>query len=401
MALDPIIARGTDAPNALRAMTFGEEARSRRDYNALAQQRMGLEQQKYGDEQAAAQQEQRRTDAVAKLKFLYEPVKRGDPRAIQAAAQTISDISPEAFKELMADPANLAPANFGPALGRLLGIEEPGELAVKNLPGYGAVVTQGGQWKDGRPTPQPQQYGPESFSTELDDQGNILLVGNRGTIRETGRKGQVKGGSGLVVNPDGTVSVNPDKASEGERVSAGYLDRMLNASSVIESPEFAEYRPTTEAFSGFAALLDDDTGIIGTNIANRFLNDTDRQYMGQALDFILAKMRKESGATIKGGEFRKEYINYFPMPNDSPKVLEQKARKRELALNQLRISGGRAVAPASRNAANAPAGVNPKPVPPSAVTPFASEAEAEKAAKAGIIKPGDRISINGVPGTWQ
>jgi hypothetical protein len=46
------------------------------------------------------------------------------------------------------------------------------------------------------PAPQqPQQYGPESFSTQLDDQGNMLLVGNRGTIRETGRRGQVKADS--------------------------------------------------------------------------------------------------------------------------------------------------------------------------------------------------------------
>jgi C-terminal processing protease CtpA/Prc len=32
---------------------------------------------------------------------------------------------------------------------------------------------------------------------------------------------------------------------------------------------------------------------------------------------------------------------------------------------------------------------------------FSSMQEAEAAAKAGTIKPGDRISVNGKPGTWQ
>jgi hypothetical protein len=32
---------------------------------------------------------------------------------------------------------------------------------------------------------------------------------------------------------------------------------------------------------------------------------------------------------------------------------------------------------------------------------FASEAEAATAAKAGRIKPGDRITVGGVSGVWQ
>jgi hypothetical protein len=39
--------------------------------------------------------------------------------------------------------------------------------------------------------------------------------------------------------------------------------------------------------------------------------------------------------------------------------------------------------------------------PEKATTSFASEADAAAAAKAGKLKPGTRITINGVSGTWQ
>jgi len=43
------------------------------------------------------------------------------------------------------------------------------------------------QWPQRAP-----QYGPESFSYTTDDSGALLATGNRGTIRDTGRRGQVK-----------------------------------------------------------------------------------------------------------------------------------------------------------------------------------------------------------------
>jgi hypothetical protein len=148
----------------------------------------------------------------------------------------------------------------------------------------------------------------------------------------------------LATDGNGNV-VDYGKTTDGERTAVGYLDRIVSARKRIESPELAGYVPSLSSFMAFASLLDDDTGVIGAAAANKLLNDADRQYMGQALDLILAKMRKESGATIKGGEFRKEYINLFPMPNDSPKVLADKKLKRQLAENQLWKAAGRAAGP--------------------------------------------------------
>lgn len=148
----------------------------------------------------------------------------------------------------------------------------------------------------------------------------------------------------LSTDGNGAV-IDYGKTTDGERTAVGYLDRIVSARKSIESPVLANYVPSMSAFMAFASLLDDDTGVIGATAANKLLDDNDREYMGQALDLILAKMRKESGATIKGGEFRKEYINLFPMPNDPPKVLADKKVKRQLAENQLRKASGRAAGP--------------------------------------------------------
>jgi hypothetical protein len=174
------------------------------------------------------------------------------------------------------------------------------------------------------------------------------------------RAQRVSGESQMGTDGNGAV-IDYGKTTDGERTAVGYLDRIVSARQSIESPALTNYVPSMSAFMAFASLLDDDTGVVGATTANKFLDDTDREYMGQALDLILAKMRKESGATIKGGEFRKEYINLFPMPNDPPKVLADKKIKRQLAENQLRKASGRAAGPVAIEPA-APAAAPAAPV---------------------------------------
>lgn len=50
-------------------------------------------------------------------------------------------------------------------------------------------------------------------------------------------------------------------------------------------------------------------------------------------DFMTALLRRESGAAISNGEFDTADKQYFPQPGDSDKVIAQKARNRELAIN--------------------------------------------------------------------
>ena len=85
-------------------------------------QRNALLDRRYTDEQTQMQAEARKAQALTELKFLHPLIERGDAGAAQRAARLVSELSPEAGQALQADPANLDPKNFAPALGKLLGI---------------------------------------------------------------------------------------------------------------------------------------------------------------------------------------------------------------------------------------------------------------------------------------
>lgn len=76
----------------------------------------------------------------------------------------------------------------------------------------------------------------------------------------------------------------------------------------------------------------------------------DQQSVEQAQrDFVNAILRRESGAVISPQEFNNARQQYFPQPGDEPKVIEQKARNRALA-----VQGVLAEVPASRRDALGP-----------------------------------------------
>jgi len=66
-----------------------------------------------------------------------------------------------------------------------------------------------------------------------------------------------------------------------------------------------------------------------------------QQQVNQAKsNFITAVLRKESGAVISDSEFAREDNKYFPQLNDSPKVIEQKANARKLAIQAMKFQAG-------------------------------------------------------------
>ena len=57
-------------------------------------------------------------------------------------------------------------------------------------------------------------------------------------------------------------------------------------------------------------------------------------------NFITAVLRKESGAAIGASEFATEEKKYFPQAGDSDKVIAQKQRGREIAIQAMKIQAG-------------------------------------------------------------
>ena len=128
----------------------------------------------------------------------------------------------------------------------------------------------------------------------------------------------------------------PEKTTESERSSAGYLSRMQAAEGLIQ--QIGETGNIDWMSHGAGKVP-----IIGDDLQNVALSPKQQQMLQAQRDWVRAKLRKESGASIGDMEMSNEIRTYFPMPGDDGSVVKQKAQARKEAEQQLRISGGGAV----------------------------------------------------------
>lgn len=79
------------------------------------------------------------------------------------------------------------------------------------------------------------------------------------------------------------------------------------------------------------------------NVLPSFLggpNENQQAYTQAQENFITAVLRKESGASINPGEFAREQRKYFPQAGEGEKIIKQKQRARELAIEAMKIQAG-------------------------------------------------------------
>jgi hypothetical protein len=98
--------------------------------------------------------------------------------------------------------------------------------------------------------------------------------------------------------------------------------------------------------SGLLAKGYDPTSL-STSLKNKyspeFMKSEDTKLMEQAQrNFINAVLRRESGSAISASEFESGNQQYFPQQGDSPAVLAQKERNRDVALAGLKTEGAKA-----------------------------------------------------------
>jgi hypothetical protein len=117
-----------------------------------------------------------------------------------------------------------------------------------------------------------------------------------------------------------------------QAASAGYADRMIVADNYFRDPEV-----TAASTSNY------QRGAAGVPLIGNYLTSSAKKSRDQAvLSFTNAKLRQESGATIGDPEFVKADLQYFPQPGDEldPKIIEQKARERALAVSGMVRNAG-------------------------------------------------------------
>lgn len=157
-----------------------------------------------------------------------------------------------------------------------------------------------------------------------------------------------------VVGPDGNAmyvprsqavgmqappSGSPGQATEGERGAAGFALRMNEATKILDRLETTGGMMT----SGVDAL--GRVPVVGSQLQRRAMTPRQQMYYQAQADWVRAKLRKESGATIGDQETADEIRAYFPQPGDSSEVIEQKRRSRAVATAAMNANAGRAALP--------------------------------------------------------
>lgn len=142
----------------------------------------------------------------------------------------------------------------------------------------------------------------------------------------------------------------PGNATEGERNAAGYLMRMTEASKLLD--EFEGRGAAT-----YKTQAADAVPLVGGAIRRAVMTPEQQQYRQAQEDWVRAKLRKESGASIATDEMDREIETYFPMPGEGKEVIAQKRKARATANAAMRQSSGRATTPEAANSTGGSNGV--------------------------------------------
>lgn len=171
------------------------------------------------------------------------------------------------------------------------------------------------------PQPMPA-INPQTGQVEL------TQFGTQGTPRPTG----------FAPAPQPVVTKEP---TFEEKKAAGFLSRMQRAEEILADPSLQAAQVTPLGEAAIRGLP-----LTGGKLAP-YAMETARQKVRQAqMDWVRAKLRPESGASIPDKEMEDEISTYFPQPGETnPAIIKQKQQARMQAVEQIRSMAGRAPVP--------------------------------------------------------
>lgn len=123
----------------------------------------------------------------------------------------------------------------------------------------------------------------------------------------------------------GNLAIQP---KQSQIISGGYAARMENAENTLKSIGFD---PTSQS-----------TGLLGW-VPEMAKSGGRKQYEQIKRDFITAVLRQESGAAISPQEYTSEEAKYFPQSGDTPEVVAQKEKSRQIAIQTMKQAAGPAM----------------------------------------------------------
>ena len=140
-----------------------------------------------------------------------------------------------------------------------------------------------------------------------------------------------RGGGKPAIIPN--VRPKPEAMGQGESTAATFADRMMQS-----APTLDKLSPPSIA----------RTAMGGTpGFGNVMLAPENRQFMQAERNFIMAVLRKESGAVISADEYEQARKLYIPIAGDDPETLRMKKEARDSAIAGMARSAGPSYKPST------------------------------------------------------
>lgn len=188
-------------------------------------------------------------------------------------------------------------------------------------------------------------------------QANYYASGQKGGgkiyINPTTREWSDIAKPGFIEVPSGTgatIAAGPTKEAEAERMRVEAEERKppteAQSTSAIYATRMGEADKILSPLTAYATNANPvafQAQRIAPDIANPIKETEFQQYDQAARNFLNAVLRKESGAVISPTEFQEGRRQYFPMPGDSPEVVEQKRLNRQSAIKGISSAAGKAL----------------------------------------------------------
>jgi hypothetical protein len=382
--------QGAEQGNALRGLQIQRAQR----LNALASDATPEQYVRAGDAQTGmalqTMNQQGQVDkqqAVSQLAGIAQKaLSITDPAQRKSFLQQAGQIYGPAFQALGADmsqfPAMLAMPDDQlqeklQQVAQFAAPQKPIELAA----GASPVNPQTGQPMYTAPGAQPSAIQEYKFAQSQGYKGSFEQF--QRSMKQAGAQ-QINLPSGYKWNADGSMAPIPggpaDPAAknkpptEADKKNAVLFSSMTNAEDQIAKLE--KEAGATDTSSIWNQSL-------GSNALTKPLqSDAFRKYESAALRWSANLLYLKSGATATPEEVQSTRKQFFPQPGDGPDVKAQKEAARQQEVESVRQYMVPGAAPRAQAAQ---------------VPQFATEQEAEAAG----LKPGTRVVIGGVPGTWQ
>lgn len=134
------------------------------------------------------------------------------------------------------------------------------------------------------------------------------------------------------------------RAAEEKEKNKPLTDTQANAQAMLGRMQKAEkligLKGTNAIDYAAAGSIYGGGGALTSTLANKAMSKEGASYYQAAADWVRAKLRKESGASIADNEMSSELRTYFPIPGDGPEQIAQKAAARKEAEAELLMMGG-------------------------------------------------------------